>query len=606
MFDALFTHLTAQDVVVDTYSFVDDPRVCVSDATAQVLSLRDVLERHHRATLVVCGETLCAFNRVTGRLLPWVETIPAHVDRIFVTTEAPDRWTEREFELERAGFIVLPGERCRLACACGSRPAAGGRAPFSRAVHARISHAHRRRRTAVARSQRSAGARPLQRLLRELKGFLGADGFAWMCACAVYPEISWALTLRFEATCRPRHCRRSAGCRGSATRSCRAWLRGRCHQNPAGDRAAAAQRISERLLEELARRPTPSNAGSRLQIGRWVGPIDLAAATAPGSPLQDQVFLGFMTGGHHPLSFHVARALTRLFKKRPEAFADDRTGETAKRSFVSRLIGRMRLWSLLNRRTAHAAAAMVIAGIALIPFTKLLAVAEVTGSNEVIWFVEIPGGPTTIGAPNTRVVNLREFFIGRTEVTVAQYQACVDAGACTPGQGRRQRSARLAGEQRQLGRSDAVLQVAGRQAARRHQRDRSDCRRPAGSTRRPHPLGSDPAERARVGKGGDGGRRAAVSVGECPRRCPRERPERENPSANGCRIVPARGKPVRRAGHGRQRSGMDANRSVLNGPREISLTPVSSIPTLRQRRGEPFAAARSTRRWIRCGRRRSI
>jgi formylglycine-generating enzyme required for sulfatase activity len=407
--------------------------VCVSDATAQPFQLRDVLERHHRATLVVCGDTLCAFDRVTGRLLPWLDTIPAHVERVFLTTEPPDRWTEREFELERAGFAVLPANQAgwRVLADPDGRPAAERLfpAPYTRGFPTLIGGDELR-----WLDRNDPPAETVERLLKELKGYLGADGFMWMSACAVYPEISWALSLRVRGDAPVAMLPSLGRLPWFRHAFMPRWLR---EALIARIPAAIEQRLRtglETLLEELARRPTPSHAGSRLHIGRWIGPMDFVAATVPGSPLQDQVFLGFMTGGHHPLSFRVTRALTGLFKKRPESFADDRTDETRKRSFVSRLVGRLRLWSLRNRRTAHAAAAVVIGAIAVMPFTRLLAVAEVTGSNEVIWFVEVPRGPITIGTPpNTPVVNLREFFIGRTEVTVAQYQACVAAGACTRG-----------------------------------------------------------------------------------------------------------------------------------------------------------------------------
>jgi formylglycine-generating enzyme required for sulfatase activity len=433
VFDVLLTHFSAEDVVVDTYSFGEDPRVCVSVATGQAFSLHDVLERHHRATLVVCGETSCAFNRVTGRLLPWVETIPAHVDRIFLTTEAPDRWTDREFELERAGFTVLPANDAgwRVLADPDGRPAAERLfpAPYTRGFPALIGSDELR-----WLDRNDPPSETVARLLKELKGFLGADGFMWMSACAVYPEISWALSLRVRgdapAAALPSLGRLPWFRHAFMPR----WLRVALIASIPLAFEQRLRRELETLLEDLSRRPTPSGAGSRLQIGRWIGPMDLLTAQVSGSPLQDQVFLGFMTGAHHPLSFRVTRALAGLFKKSPEAFADDRADETTKRPFVSRLIGHLRWWSVLNRRTAHAAAAAAIAAIALVPFTRLLAVAEVTGSNEEIWFIEIPRGPTMIGAPpNTIVVNLREFFIGRTEVTVAQYQACVNAGACTRG-----------------------------------------------------------------------------------------------------------------------------------------------------------------------------
>jgi formylglycine-generating enzyme required for sulfatase activity len=432
VFGALFSYFGAQDVVVDTYSFSEDPRVCVFDATGQSFLLRDVIERHHRATLIVCGETQCAFNRVSGRLATWIETIPAHVERVFLTPEAPDRWTDREYTLGRAGFLVLPANDAgwQVLADPDGRPAAERLfpAPYTRGFPPMVGTDERRW---LDRNDPPPGE--IERLLRGLQGFLGPDGFVWMCACAVYPEISWALTLRLRGETSPGLLMPLGRLPWFRHAFMPPWLRSALVARipePVEDRL---RKELEGLLADLARQSDHGKSGSALQIGRWVGPIDLMMAPPPGSPLHDHVFLGFMTGGHHPLSLEVPRALKRLFSRQPAAFSDDRPAARSGPPLLARLVGALRLWSALHRAAAHAVAACAIALLMIFPLTHLLALDEISGVDEAMWFVEIPEGPIALGQSASNTVNLRAFFISRTEVTAGQYQACVAAGACTGG-----------------------------------------------------------------------------------------------------------------------------------------------------------------------------
>ena len=56
--------------------------------------------------------------------------------------------------------------------------------------------------------------------------------------------------------------------------------------------------------------------------------------------------------------------------------------------------------------------------------------------EELLGFIEIPDGSFTMGsgeanATEQHTVDLPRYFIGRYEVTVAQFRACVDAGGCS-------------------------------------------------------------------------------------------------------------------------------------------------------------------------------
>ena len=428
LFDAAIAHLAERDVTVDSYSFLDDPRTCTSDKTGQAFGLRDVLERHHRATLIVAAETMAAFNRRTGRPSAWVEVTQSHERRVYFTPEAPDRWTELEATLEEAGFVVLPANETgwRVLGVVDGPPPSDllFPAPYTRPFPAVIGSDELR-----WLDRNAPDGNVIEKLLRQLKGFLGRDGLAWMSACAVYPEITWALTLRLRGSEPP------APVLPSLSRLpwfrhgfMPEWLRRSLIVQMAGADEQRVRTELERLLEELATGRGTARTGSALHIGRWIGPIDLMRAAAPGSPLRDRVFLGFMTGARDALWLEVPKALRSLFKRRPEALPDSARSEQDAQASWRRWLARLRFWSALNPVASRLAASVVVALAAIYPLTKLLAIERVEGAPEAMWFIEVPESNTTFkGRPLQR----KAFFISRTEVTVGQYRACVADGGCT-------------------------------------------------------------------------------------------------------------------------------------------------------------------------------
>ena len=433
LFDAAIAHLGERDVTVDSYSFLDDPRTCTSDKTGQAFGLRDVLERHHRATLIVAAETIAAFNRRTGRPSAWVEVTQSHERRVYLTPEAPDRWTELEATLEEAGFVVLPANETgwRVLGVVDGPPPSDllFPAPYTRPFPAVIGSDELR-----WLDRNAPDGDVIEKLLRQLKGFLGRDGLAWMSACAVYPEITWALTLRLRGSEPP------APVLPSLSRLpwfrhgfMPEWLRRSLIVQMAGTDEQRVRTELERLLEELATARGTARSGSALHIGRWIGPIDLMRAAAPGSPLRDRVFLGFMTGARDALWLEVPKALGSLFKRRPAALPEAAgTGDDAQRSW-RRWLARLRFWSALNPVASRLAASAVIALVAIYPLTKLLAIERVEGAPEAMWFIEVPEATGVLGVGESASVG--PFFISRTEVTVGQYRACVADGRCTGSRG---------------------------------------------------------------------------------------------------------------------------------------------------------------------------
>ena len=355
VFDTFLKLLRDRGVAIETYSFHDDPRVCYADDSGQARRLGEIVRRHHRATLLVCADAHVAFNAATGGMMSWVPTTAALERRVLWSPEAPYRWSRFEFELIESGFTVIPtsedGWRALVDLDNGWRQEALYPASYVRAYPGLIGANERRWLDRNEPPQDIA-----EKMVRQLGDFLGPRGFAWLCACAVYPEITWNLTLRvagdaIDYAALPSLARlpwfRHAFMPDWLRRLLVARLPPEAGERLRVDLAG--------LLEDLAQasgRASGGAAGSALRIARWmqsVRTVDVLRAAPAGSPLRDHVFLGFMARATvDPLGLSVPQPLGRLFGGRVGRFTVPVDRRAA--SLGRQLLAHIRGWLVFRTR----------------------------------------------------------------------------------------------------------------------------------------------------------------------------------------------------------------------------------------------------------------
>jgi len=425
----------AHNVALDIYWFRDDPRTCFDDAGTPH-RLGHIVNRHHRATLVVCAETAIAFNLSTGRLLGWVEATTTLATRVYVTPEPPYRWAAAEFALIDAGYVVLPATEAgwqQLGQLDGFDDRTAIASAYARGFPAVLAGSDRR-----WLDRNTPPIDVLRALLRQIETYLGEEGFAWLCACAVYPQISWPLTLAVARS--PVDYRllpalaRLPWLRHAFMPD---WLRKELVERLPPDEETRVRETLRVLIDRTAPEKPGSAGGvaSILSLSALVGPVDVLLAAPSESPLNDAILVGFMAGTRSdPLTFDAPRSILRRFSKRVgEIRAPGDRPRHGWRNFLASL----RAWTTFRRSLIRGAVASAVALVAALALTNMLTIARVTDDREPIWFVEIPGGESTAGGAasgsDAARVNVPTFFISRTEVTVGQYLACVREGACKPG-----------------------------------------------------------------------------------------------------------------------------------------------------------------------------
>lgn len=316
--DEIVRRLVQDNVFVDSYHFQGDPRHCRKHGTnSPYFSLQEIAALHPEHHLIIFSDGSTFINPLTGEPERWVEMFSSWTTRALMTPESPAHWGHRERALAELDFIILPATKEGLAALT---ELLGGGARASVELDRRTRPYPSMLRDRTMRWLENHEPVNLQRLCDQLKVFLGAKGYQWLSACAVYPVLHWDLTLylgfkvfrdRIEIEDRLLSLVRLPWFRYGSIPD---WLRLRLISDlPPKDEASVRKALEDLLLTVMEQ---PAD-GIRLDIAtdekdslgfierlkkrfkswkfrRWFW--QFAKDEPPESPLRDYVFLGFMSG----------------------------------------------------------------------------------------------------------------------------------------------------------------------------------------------------------------------------------------------------------------------------------------------------------------------
>jgi phospholipase C len=177
-FQELVKGLSRRGLRVAAYFFSGDPRVCHSITSRRSSYLADLFRQAGDHRLILFGEgdhLVSEWGDVTpagSLLLRWHQ-------RCILTPRQTNDWRQRELQLARH-FLLLPATTAFLAASVDyfdPDRSARLRSPVSRFDH---------------REPDFDRASPA-----EIRRFLADDAvYIWLCACALYPQLQWDITLR--------------------------------------------------------------------------------------------------------------------------------------------------------------------------------------------------------------------------------------------------------------------------------------------------------------------------------------------------------------------------------------------------------------------------
>src|SRR5579883_321993 len=181
-------------VFVTSYFFDDDPRICFpADGTSSPRKLYEITTQYSQYRLVIVSDTEKLFSTQTGELEPWVSQMKAWSNRAILTPKPVENWGYQELELARQ-FIVLPATP--LGMRALSQVLHQGSVTYVLSEKAQILLPEPLRVRPHYWIQRNPPRlEQIDTMLNSLQEYLGKDGFYWLGACAVFPELHWNITI---------------------------------------------------------------------------------------------------------------------------------------------------------------------------------------------------------------------------------------------------------------------------------------------------------------------------------------------------------------------------------------------------------------------------
>jgi hypothetical protein len=331
-----------EGVFVDHYYFNGDPRLCHDDLLPNhYLHLADLAALHHEHYLLIFSDGSSFMNPLTGTPEPWMEMLSSWRGCVLLTPERPTHWGYREAIMLDQNILVLPLNHDGLAglaefVVTGSVPP-----PRLNAAHAPPYSELLRQSPRRWLERHEPRPEIVRRLREQLRAYLGDDGYAWLCACAVHPLPQWELTLYLG--------RSLFGAREELEENLLAlvrlpwfrqasmpdWLRSTLISDLAPARERDVRRALESLFINLIEQPDEGISidffrddsgqhrglakltralkmwGRRLKRGGRLR--TLFRAEQPNGPLRDYLFLNFMSGRRPGrLTVSLPQALRRI------------------------------------------------------------------------------------------------------------------------------------------------------------------------------------------------------------------------------------------------------------------------------------------------------
>jgi hypothetical protein len=201
--DETVHHLIRNGVYVDRYYFKKDPRLCWKEGQgSRSYALAELAATHPRHHLVIFDNGSAFFDPITGSPHDWLVQFYNWSERSILTSEfRAGEYIEKE--LSDLGFLVLPATGAGIAAL--GEVTGGSSWRNSAADNVKPLPQLLRARPARWLEDHPPSTKVLGKLRIELKDFLGEEGYYWLSACAVYPMLSWDLTLYLGHSLLERH-----------------------------------------------------------------------------------------------------------------------------------------------------------------------------------------------------------------------------------------------------------------------------------------------------------------------------------------------------------------------------------------------------------------
>ncbi len=193
--DEIINNLRQNGVFITSYYFDNNPLICFhSDGiTSYPHKIKEIALNHPQYRLVIIADADRFYDSATGELEKWVTHIKTWKNRAILTPNPVETWGHRELELMQQ-FIVLPIDSNGFQI-LGQLFSQGKTNSF-------LSESNQLHLPEILRvrphrwiENTPPAVEQIDEMLTSLHQYLGEDGFYWLSACAVYPDLQWNITI---------------------------------------------------------------------------------------------------------------------------------------------------------------------------------------------------------------------------------------------------------------------------------------------------------------------------------------------------------------------------------------------------------------------------
>ena len=198
--DSIIKKIESYEVSVKKYYFDEDPRSCYSDLdNGLLMNLVDLAGIYYDYRLIILSNLSIFIDPFTVEPVEWLDQFDAWENKAILTYEPIEFIQTHLNKFNSTGFNLLPANEYGLLEFIEN-------IIQTERVSIKLNHVGNTKKNKPLTDifennqnlycERHAPKRDkIEHLIDRLKQYLGEEAFYWLCACAVYPELKWNLTL---------------------------------------------------------------------------------------------------------------------------------------------------------------------------------------------------------------------------------------------------------------------------------------------------------------------------------------------------------------------------------------------------------------------------
>ncbi len=193
--DELINRLTEDGVYVDRYYFKRDPRVCQPQKSSESqVELKELIALHHNHRLLIFSDVDGFIDPLTGKPHTWIDDLLQWSSTGIFIPERTEGIRYLATLLGEYGFHVGPASTSGLARHIEMLQLEAEPARFNWEMDAPYPLLFQDKKDTWLQHA-EPDQESIDELIAEIRSYLDEEGTHWLCACAVYPELHWELTL---------------------------------------------------------------------------------------------------------------------------------------------------------------------------------------------------------------------------------------------------------------------------------------------------------------------------------------------------------------------------------------------------------------------------